>query len=66
MKNKNEESEVVKVNVKKHTAEITGRNVVKVNHHKQCAKPCVRVDEILEYLEAELFVDEGYVVTGER
>jgi hypothetical protein len=55
----------VVVNVKKHTVAVTDELVVHIHHHRGCAKPCVRVDEILQYLEDELFVVDGYSVSGE-
>ena len=55
----------VVVNVQKHSVTVTNSNVVHIHHLKTCLKPCDKVEAILEYLEDELFVVEGYAVTGE-
>lgn len=54
----------VSVNVKKHKVIIIGGTIVHIHHTKSCQKPCVLTKEIVDYLEAELFVTEGYIVSN--
>ena len=50
----------IELNVKGHCVTITG-NVVHVHHKRTCLSPCPTLKDVLSYLEAELFVEDGYV-----
>ena len=49
--------------VRKHKVVVIDESVVHIHHTKTCEKPCEKVKEITDYLEAELFVKEGYSVS---
>jgi hypothetical protein len=54
----------VSVNVKKHKVIVIDEMIVHIHHTKSCQKPCVLTKDIVGYLEAELFVKEGYLVSN--
>ena len=50
------------INIKKHKVIIQDEMFVFIKHKKTCTEPCDCVKNITQYLEDELFVNEGYVV----
>lgn len=50
------------VYVRKHKVVIFNESIVYINHTKTCKKSCEQIKDITDYLEAELFVKEGYSV----
>ena len=58
-------SSTIKINVRKHDVTITDELLVKICHNKDCKRPCPDAEKIVEYLEDELFLAEGYMVNEE-
>jgi len=58
-----DEKSIVKLNVRKHEVTIEDELIVKIRHKKDCPKPCPATELIVSYLNAEMFVAEGFVVT---
>lgn len=59
-----DEKSIVKLNVRKHEVTIEDELIVKIRHKKDCSKPCSEIEPIVNYLDAEMFVAEGFVVTN--
>lgn len=57
---------IVKVNVRNHEVIIEDELIVTIKHKKNCPNPCSEIRSIVAYLEAELFVAEGFVITNNR
>ena len=57
-----ESENIVKINVRKHDVTITDELIVHIHHKKTCPKPCPNTEKIVEYLQAEMFVAEGFMV----
>lgn len=57
------DSLIVKLNVHRHHVTVANELLVKIKHNKDCQKPCPDSEKIVSYLEDELFVAEGFVVT---
>lgn len=55
--------EIVDCVIRKHEVVITNKMVVHIHHKNTCSKPCDQTEKIKNYLEAELFVNEGYIVS---
>ena len=53
---------IVKVNVRRHKVIVKDELIVYIKHNKDCSTPCSETPEIVNYLEAELFVAKGYIV----
>lgn len=62
MENPNES--IVKINVRKHYVTIEDELHVHIRHTKECKSPCTEIEPIIDYLERELFLAEGFVVTN--
>lgn len=62
MNTKLENSDTVSLTIKKHLVTVKDELIVLIKHPKNCKKPCSDIKSILNYLEAELFVAEGYEV----
>jgi hypothetical protein len=56
--------DAVSINIKKHNVIVIGETIVHIHHTKSCQKPCILTKDIVDYLEAELFVTEGYIVSN--
>jgi hypothetical protein len=54
------DNHTIELHIKGHDVTVRG-NVVHVHHKKSCDTPCLGLKPVLEYLEAELFVVDGYV-----
>ena len=61
-----EAKSIVNVNVRKHTVSIEDELIVKIRHNKDCPKNCPEIESIVTYLDDELFLAEGFVVTNEK
>jgi hypothetical protein len=59
-----DEKSIVKLNVRKHEVTIEDELIVTIKHKKDCSKPCPATELIVSYLDAEMFVAEGFVVTS--
>ena len=57
---------IVKVNIRNHEVTIEDELIVKIRHREDCSNPCSEIRNIVMYLEAELFVAEGFVITNNR
>jgi hypothetical protein len=66
MTNKSEPSSdnVVSMYIKKHKVIVTDELLVYIYHLKSCENPCKSTKNITDYLEAELFVKDGYKVSN--
>lgn len=53
----------VSINIRKHKVIVIDETIVHIHHNKSCHKPCLLTRDIVSYLEAELFVKDGYVVS---
>ena len=56
--------DTISVNIKKHKVSVTNEKIISIHCPKSCKKPCEFTTDIVNYLEAELFVKEGYVVSN--
>ena len=56
---------IVKINIRKHEVLIKDELIVHIYHNKNCMKPCPDTELIVNYLQAEMFVAEGFMVAGE-
>lgn len=54
----------VSINIRKHKVIVIDETIVHIHHTKSCQKPCELTKDIVGYLEAELFVKEGYIVSN--
>ena len=54
----------ISVNIKKHKVVVTDEKIIFIHCPKSCKKPCEFTTDIVNYLEAELFVKKGYVVSN--
>lgn len=54
----------VSINIRKHKVIVIDETIVHIHHTKSCQKPCVMTKDIVGYLEAELFLKEGYIVSN--
>ena len=54
-------SNTVELNVWQHSITVTDSTIVHVHHKSTCGPTCSALRSILDYLEAELFVEEGYI-----
>ena len=59
-------SAIVKLNVRKHAVTVTDELLVKIRHNKDCQDSCPESEKIVGYLEDEMFLAEGFVVTNEH
>jgi hypothetical protein len=65
MSPKLDDNNVVSISIRKHFVTITDELIILIKHNKKCESPCKDIKHILNYLEAELFVAEGYTVNNE-
>jgi hypothetical protein len=63
---KKENSAIVKIGVRKHSVTIADELVVNIRHNKDCQKPCPESKNIVNYLQSEMFLAEGFVVADEH
>ncbi len=56
---------LVNINVRKHKVTIEDELHVKISHNKDCETHCLEKDAIIDYLLAEMFLAEGFIVTDE-
>ena len=63
-KDKSLPDNAVSINIRKHKVIVIDETVVHIHHIKSCHKPCELTKDIVGYLEAELFVKEGYIVSN--
>lgn len=52
--------------VRKHKVSIKNELVVHIKHNKKCKNPCPDVEPILEYLQDEMFISEGFMMTDDE
>lgn len=64
MSAKVDDKNVITIAVRKHFVTVTDELVVFIKHNRNCESPCKDTKRIMEYLEAELFVAEGYTLLG--
>ena len=57
-----ESENIVKINLRKHHVTITDELIEHIHHKHTCTKPCHNNEKIVEYLQAEMFVAEGFMV----
>jgi hypothetical protein len=60
-----EEKSIVKLNVRKHEVTVEDELIVKIRHKKSCSTPCSATELIVNYLDAEMFLAEGFEVTSD-
>jgi hypothetical protein len=53
----------ISINIKKHNVVVIDETIVHINHVRACKNPCIWTQDIVDYLEAEMFVKEGYIVS---
>jgi len=56
---------IVKINIRKHEVLVKDELIVHIHHNESCIKPCPDTELIISYLQAEMFVAEGFMVAGE-
>lgn len=61
MEYKDKES-VVEVNVMKHKVSIIDELIVRIKHNNKCTTPCSVTEQIVQYLDDEMFLAEGFKV----
>lgn len=55
----------VKINVRGHVVMIENELHVKIIHNKNCQTHCLENGAIIDYLQAELFLAEGFTVIND-
>jgi hypothetical protein len=50
------QSSIVKISVRKHPVTIADELFVKIHHGKECRNPCSETENIVSYLQAEMFL----------
>jgi len=61
-----EGEQIVKINIRGHDVTIKDEIEVFIKHKKSCKKPCEETQMIISYLEAEMFVAEGFFITSSQ
>lgn len=56
---------IVKIGVRKHWVTIENELHVKITHSEDCQTNCLENGAIIDYLQAELFLKDGFIVTNE-
>ena len=54
----------ISINIKKHKVVVVEETVIYIHCPKRCKKPCTFEKDIIDYLKAELFIKEGYIVSN--
>ncbi len=57
---------IVKINIRGHDVTIKDEIEVFIKHRKTCKKPCQETEQIVSYLQDEMFVAEGFFVTSSQ
>jgi len=52
----------IHINLWKHPVEVDSENAVYISH-LHCKKPCSDTDKIIDYLQAEAFIGQAYLLT---
>jgi len=56
---------IVELTVLRHKVSIIDELVVTIKHTKKCGKPCKATNQIVQYLDDEMFLAEGFKVEDE-
>ena len=58
-----ENESLITLNILKHKITVEDELIVHIYHKKKCPSPCPTNELIVKYLEDELFVADGFVVS---
>lgn len=56
---------IVELTVFRHKVSIVDELVVTVKHTKKCKMPCNKTEQIVQYLDDEMFLAEGFKIEEE-
>jgi hypothetical protein len=56
---------IVKVNIRNHKAIVEDELIITIKHPKECTRPCTEIERIVEYLQDEMFIVEGFIVADD-